>query len=104
MPLMLPGLRSGEVVRFAASLGEFGPTPTFVSNVPGETQNLPPATCHLPLAADSALQQPGDDKAAAHLVLLAVLLALAALALGPWCHRRMQRWLEQTQCRNNQLQ
>lgn len=55
MPLMPPGLLSGEVLKFAASLGEFGATLTFVSNVPGETQTLP-------LATYSALQQPAVPK------------------------------------------
>ena len=55
MPLMPPGLLSGEVLGFAASLGEFGATFTFVSNVPGETQTLP-------LATYSALQQPAVTK------------------------------------------
>ena len=88
VPLMAPGLLSGAVLGFAASLGEFGATITFVSNVPGQTQTLP-------LAIYSALQQPGGDDAAARLVLLAVLLALAALATAQWCHRRVQRWLGQ---------
>ena len=78
----------GAVLGFAASLGEFGATITFVSNVPGQTQTLP-------LAIYSALQQPGGDAAAARLVLWAMLLALAALALAQWCHRRVQRWLGQ---------
>jgi molybdate transport system permease protein len=90
VPLMAPGLLSGAVLGFAASLGEFGATITFVSNVPGETQTLP-------LAIYSALQQPGGDDAAARLVMLAVLLALAALAAAQWCHRRVQRWLGQIQ-------
>jgi molybdate transport system permease protein len=85
---MAPGLLSGAVLGFAASLGEFGATITFVSNVPGQTQTLP-------LAIYSALQQPGGDAAAARLVLWAVLLAVAALALAQWGHRRMQRWLGQ---------
>ena len=58
---MAPGLLSGAVLGFAASLGEFGATITFVSNVPGQTQTLP-------LAIYSALQQPGGDAAAARLV------------------------------------
>ena len=90
VPLMAPGLLSGAVLGFAASLGEFGATITFVSNVPGETQTLP-------LAIYSALQQPGGDDAAARLVMLAVLLALAALATAQWCHRRVQRWVGQVQ-------
>jgi molybdate transport system permease protein len=86
LPLMAPGLLSGAVLGFAASLGEFGATITFVSNVPGETQTLP-------LAIYSALQQPGGDAAAARLVAAAAVLAFAALALAQWTHRRMQRWL-----------
>lgn len=89
LPLMAPGLLSGAVLGFAASLGEFGATITFVSNVPGETQTLP-------LAIYSALQQPGGDAAAARLVGWSALLAFAALALAQWCHRRVQRWLGQT--------
>jgi molybdate transport system permease protein len=88
LPLMAPGLLSGAVLGFAASLGEFGATITFVSNVPGQTQTLP-------LAIYSALQQPGGDEAAARLVLCAVLLAVSALALSQWCHKRMRLWLGQ---------
>jgi len=89
LPLMSPGLLSGAVLGFAAALGEFGATITFVSNVPGETQTLP-------LAIYSALQQPGGDAAATRLVAWSAALALAALALAQWCHRRVQRWLGQT--------
>ena len=88
LPLMAPGLLSGAVLGFAASLGEFGATITFVSNVPGQTQTLP-------LAIYSALQQPGGDAAAARLVALSVLLALVSLAIAQWGHRRMQAWLGQ---------
>ena len=88
LPLMAPGVLSGAVLGFAASLGEFGATITFVSNVPGETQTLP-------LAIYSALQQPDGDAAAARLVALSVVAALAALALAQWCHQRLQRWLGQ---------
>ena len=88
LPLMAPGLLSGAVLGFAASLGEFGATITFVSNVPGETQTLP-------LAIYSALQQPGGDAAAARLVMWSVLLAVVALGLAQWCHRRVQHWLGQ---------
>jgi molybdate transport system permease protein len=88
LPLMAPGLLSGAVLGFAASLGEFGATITFVSNVPGQTQTLP-------LAIYSALQQPGGDAAALRLVGLSVLLAVASLALAQWGHRRMLTWLGQ---------
>ena len=86
LPLTAPGLLSGAVLGFASSLGEFGATITFVSNVPGQTQTLP-------LAIYSALQSPDGEAAAARLVLLAIALAFAALAMSTWSHRRLQRWM-----------
>jgi molybdate transport system permease protein len=88
LPLTAPGLLSALLLGFAASLGEFGATITFVSNVPGQTQTLP-------LAIYSALQSPDGEAAAARLVLCSVVLAFAALGLAQWSHRRMQRWLGQ---------
>ncbi len=86
LPLAAPGLLSGAVLGFAAALGEFGATITFVSNVPGQTQTLP-------LAIYSALQSADGEAAALRLVACSVVLALAALALAQWSHRRMARWL-----------
>lgn len=88
LPLTAPGLLSGAVLGFAASLGEFGATITFVSNVPGQTQTLP-------LAIYSALQSADGDAAAARLVLISAVLAFAALALAQWSHRRLRRWMGQ---------
>jgi molybdate transport system permease protein len=51
LPLALPGVLAGLVLGFARSIGEFGATITFVSNMPGETRTLP-------LAIYSALQCP----------------------------------------------
>jgi hypothetical protein len=34
---------AGAILSFAKSMGEFGATITFVSNIPGETQTLPSA-------------------------------------------------------------
>ena len=41
LPLCLPGIIAGAILAFAKSMGEFGATITFVSNIPGETQTLP---------------------------------------------------------------
>lgn len=41
LPLAFPGLLAGVVLAFARSLGEFGATITFVSNIPGETRTIP---------------------------------------------------------------
>ena len=38
LPLALPGILVGALLTFSRSLGEFGATITFVSNIPGETR------------------------------------------------------------------
>lgn len=81
MPLSLPGIIAGAVLGFARSIGEFGATITFVSNVPGQTQTLP-------LAIYSALQVPGREGFAARLAILSILLSLAALLASEWLARR----------------
>ncbi len=72
LPLAAPGVLAGAVLGFARSLGEFGATITFVSNIPEETRTLP-------LAIYAALQVPGADSAVWRLALMAVVLSLAAL-------------------------
>jgi len=72
LPLMLPGILSGAVMAFARSLGEFGATITFVSNIPGQTRTLP-------LALYSLVQTPGGEDGALRLCLVAVGVSLAAL-------------------------
>ncbi|HWU02360.1 MAG TPA: molybdate ABC transporter permease subunit [Novosphingobium sp.] len=82
LPLAMPGVMAGLVLGFARSLGEFGATVTFVSNIPGETATLP-------LAIYSALQVPGQEGAAMHLALVSVALSVAALLASEWLTRRM---------------
>jgi molybdate transport system permease protein len=84
VPLAMPGVVAGTVLGFARSLGEFGATITFVSNIPGETQTLP-------LAIYSALQIPGGESAVTRLALISVLLSLAALVISEVLARRMGR-------------
>lgn len=84
LPLALPGIISGAITAFAASLGEFGAIITFVSNIPGETRTLP-------LAIYTALQSPGGEQAAARLATLSVILAFAGLLLSEFAARRAQR-------------
>lgn len=81
LPLSLPGLFAGTVLGFARSLGEFGATITFVSNVPGQTQTLP-------LAIYAALQRPDGDAIALRLSALSVAVALAALVASELLARR----------------
>lgn len=86
LPLMLPGVLSGAIVAFAASLGEFGAVVTFASNVPGETQTLP-------LAIYAATQTPGGEDTAARLAAVSLTLALAGLLLSEFLARRVRRML-----------
>ncbi|MBB3859952.1 molybdate transport system permease protein [Novosphingobium hassiacum] len=81
LPLALPGVVAGAVLGFARSLGEFGATITFVSNIPGETQTLP-------LAIYSALQVPGGEGAVVQLALVSVVLSLGALIVSEVLARR----------------
>jgi molybdate transport system permease protein len=75
LPLMLPGIITGVVLSFARSLGEFGATITFVSNIPGETRTLP-------LAIYAYTQMPGGDAQAMRLSVIAVVLSLIALVIS----------------------
>jgi len=84
IPLSLPGIVTGTLLSFARSLGEFGATITFVSNIPGETQTLP-------LAIYSYTQVPGGDAQAMRLCVLSVLLSLAALLASELIVRRANR-------------
>lgn len=84
LPLILPGILNGMLLAFARSLGEFGATITFVSNIPGETQTLP-------LAIYGLTQVPGGDAQALRLCALAILLSLAALVVSEWMMRRARR-------------
>lgn len=84
LPLALPGIISGAITAFAASLGEFGAIITFVSNIPGETQTLP-------LAIYAALQTAGGEMAAARLCTLSILLAIIFVSLGDVAAKRIWR-------------
>jgi molybdate transport system permease protein len=81
LPLAVPGIATGILLSFARSLGEFGATITFVSNIPGETQTLP-------LAIYTLTQSPGMDAQAWRLSLFAVILSVGALATSEWLARR----------------
>jgi molybdate transport system permease protein len=87
LPLMSPGILAGAILAFARSLGEFGATITFVSNIPGETRTLP-------LALYSLAQTPGGETGALRLALLAIVLALAALAASEVLARRLRERIE----------
>lgn len=81
LPLTRPGVLAALVLGFARSLGEFGATITFVSNVPGETATLP-------LAIYAALQVPGAEATVWRLALVSIALSLGALIASEMLVRR----------------
>ncbi|HZT52445.1 MAG TPA: molybdate ABC transporter permease subunit [Stellaceae bacterium] len=85
LPLALPGILAGTVLSFGRSLGEFGATITFVSNIPGETRTLP-------LAIYALTQVPGGDVEALRLVAISVALSLLALLGSEWLGRHAALW------------
>jgi molybdate transport system permease protein len=84
LPLISPGILAGTLLAFARSIGEFGATITFVSNIPGETRTLP-------LAIYSLVQTPGGDAGAIRLVIFSIIIALMALLISEYLAKQAQR-------------
>ena len=72
LPLCLPGMIAGAILCFAKSMGEFGATITFVSNILGETQTLPSLIYTL-------TQIPDGDAAAFRLTMASIAISMLAL-------------------------
>ena len=87
LPLILPGVLAGVILSFARSLGEFGATITFVSNIPGQTRTLP-------LALYTLTQVPGGEAGALRLCIISVLLALMALVGSELMEQRLHHRLK----------
>jgi len=81
LPLSAPGIAAGAMLGFARSLGEFGATITFASNITGETRTLP-------LAIYSGLQLPGAEAQVARLAVISIVLSIAALVASELLVRR----------------
>lgn len=81
LPLIIPGVITGIILAFARSLGEFGATITFVSNIKGETQTLP-------LALYTVAQLPEGELEAIRLCIMAVVIAMIALMASEILSRR----------------
>jgi len=81
LPLIIPGIITGLILAFARSLGEFGATITFVSNIKGETQTLP-------LALYTLTQVPDGEFSALRLCIIAVIIAIGALVASEFLSRR----------------
>ena len=86
LPLTAPGIVAGMVLSFARSLGEFGATITFVSNIPGETRTIASAIYTL-------TQTPGGDAGALRLTFVSIALSLVALLAADLLARRLGRRL-----------
>ncbi|UXN35620.1 molybdate ABC transporter permease subunit [Avibacterium paragallinarum] len=93
LPLALPGVLAGVILGFARSLGEFGATITFVSNIPKVTQTIP-------LAMFSFIETPGAEVVAARLCVIAIVIALISLLLSEWLAKYTQKRLGQSDVRN----
>lgn len=86
LPLTLPGIITGSMLSFARSLGEFGATISFVSNIPGETQTIP-------LAMYNFIETPGAEAEAMRLCVISIVIALGSLMLSEWLTRESARRL-----------
>ncbi|WP_194437196.1 molybdate ABC transporter permease subunit [Vibrio fluminensis] len=86
LPLTLPGVITGTMLAFARSLGEFGATISFVSNIPGETQTIP-------LAMYTFIETPGSEMEAMRLCIISITIALASLMVSEWLARQCVRRL-----------
>ena len=82
LPLVLPGILTGSILAFARSLGEFGATITFVSNIPGETQTLP-------LALYTLTQLPDGEVGAMRLCVISIVVAMLALVASEFLSARI---------------
>lgn len=86
LPLAMPGIISGIVLSFARSLGEFGATITFVSNIPGETRTLP-------LAMYTLIQVPNQEHETMRLCIIAIVISLVALLASEWLNNNHKKRL-----------
>ena len=83
LPLAAPSIAAGALLGFVKSLGEFGATITFVSNIPGETRTLP-------VAMYTMLQVPGEEASAIRIAVISVALSVAGLAAAELIGRRLR--------------
>ena len=84
LPLASPGILAALALGYVKSLGEFGATITFVSNIPAQTQTLA-------LAIHTLLQVPNGDAAAFRLVWFSIALAVGALLVSETLAQKMRR-------------
>ena len=85
LPLSFSGVIAGAVLGFARSLGEFGATITFVSNIPNQTQTIPAALF-------TFIETPDGELAAARLCAVAIVISLITLSASEWLGERQKRY------------
>ena len=85
--MVAPGIISGVILAFARSLGEFGATITFVSNIPGETRTLP-------LALYTLTQMPDGETGAMRICMLSLAVAMVAMCFSEMAARRFSKRLK----------
>ena len=83
-PMAFPGIIVGTTLSFARSLGEFGATITFVSNIPGETQTLSAAIY-------TFLQIPNGEAMAFRLTVISIIISITALLLSEVILRKVSK-------------
>ena len=88
LPLIVPGVITGLLLAFARSLGEFGATITFVSNIKGQTQTLP-------LALYTLTQVPGGEAGALRLCVISVIIAMVAIVASEYLSKSFARRLRE---------
>jgi molybdate transport system permease protein len=81
LPLIFPGVITGLILAFARSLGEFGATITFASNIRGQTQTLP-------LALYTLTQVPDGELGALRLCIISIVIAMTAIIASEFISRR----------------
>ena len=86
LPLSFSGIIAGAVLGFARSLGEFGATITFVSNIPNQTQTIPSALF-------TFIETPDGELAAARLCAVSIMISLIALFASEWFAEKQKRLL-----------
>jgi len=87
LPLVTPGILTGLILAFARSLGEFGATITFVSNIRGETQTLP-------LALYTLTQVPGGEVGAMRLCVISIVISMGALMASERLARKFAAYIK----------
>ncbi|OOR99211.1 molybdate ABC transporter permease [Haemophilus paracuniculus] len=87
LPLALSGIIAGTVLGFARSLGEFGATITFVSNIPNQSKTIPAALF-------TFIETPNGELAAARLCAVAIGISLVALFCSEWLAQRQKKYAQ----------